>query len=805
MNRLHRDLTFAWRMLRKQPGMSLAAILCLALGIGATTVIYSLVDGVLLAPLPYRQPDDLFALQLSFPAAGVERAPASGKEFEDLRAETQVFAETGGIIGWNFNLTSLDPPQRLRGGRLSASVFRILGVPPALGRLYTDAEERDGAQVVVLSHGLWQRAFGADPGIIGRQLALSQVPYEVIGVMPEGYLPLPAETELWVPLVLNPQVPRDLRGVNVVARLAEGVDSELARTALDQLEQRFRQDHPGIYPDSGWGLSIDPLRSMLIARDVERQLMAFSGAVFLVLLIACANVANLLLTQATRREKEIALRSTFGASRLRLIQQLLTESTLLAVFGGIGGIVLAYLGLRAVLALDLGDIPRLDQVGLDPSVLGFTLLITLATALACGLMPALRLSRSAFSQALGEGGRANLARAGHPLRSALVVLELALAGIVLIASALMLRSLGNLQRVDPGFRTDDRVTMRIFLPNPAYAPAEARVDLYQRLRTRLAALPGIEDAELSTVLPLSGFRNLGQALREDQSAEESWPPVGWTMVSPGYFELLEVPLIEGRVFSEADRADSHPVVVIDQAVAQRLWPDRSPIGQRLQVVGPPGDGWREVIGVVGTIRQLHLTDTTEQLYLPFPQHPGRYLHPLLRTSGEPAAAAAMVRDVLRDIDPNLPIGDIDTLERLASGQLAGPRFNLTVFALFGAAAFLLAGIGTYGVLAYSAAQRRAEIGVRRALGARRRDVLRVILGRGMTLAGLGVLLGLAGGWLLSTVGARHLADLLYDVPLTDLPSFAGVGALLLATALLANLVPAVRAARVDPMQALRQE
>ncbi len=803
MDTIFRDLRFALRVIRKRPLVTLVAVLCLGLGIGATTVVFSLVNGVLLRPLPYEDSEGIYMLWLQFPGSVAGDSPASGKEYEDFRAETQIFETVGGLIVWYFNETSLDPPQRLLGGRFSASAFRMLGVAPAFGRIYTEEEEARGERLVVITHSLWQSVFGGDPDVLGRTLTLSQAPYTVIGVMPPRFRAIPAESQLFVPLVPNPRIPRHIRGVLIFARLADGVSPQRAQVDLDELAERFAQDYPELYPE-GWGLRLVSLHENEVG-EVRFRLLAFFGAVALVLVIACVNVANLLLAQATAREKEVALRTVFGADRWRLVRQHLTESVVLALLGGLLGLALAYFGTRLIVDLQRDAISRIGEVTIDGRVLAFAVAVSVLTGIVFGLAPALRVSVVHLHETLKQGGKTSAASSRHPLRSILVVIEIALAVLVLIGAGLMIRTFRHLQDVDPGFRTGDVVTMQLFLPRPAYFTEAARVGFYQRLRQGLLAVPGVEAAGLVSGLPFDPGGLYGPVLVDGVDPDDPGPDVEWRQASPEYFAAMGIPLLQGRLFDERDHAESPPVVIVDAALAARLWPGDNPIGQRLKPLGGFHDEWREVVGVVGRVRQHELAELSEMLYMPYAQYASPQIALALHTALDPATVAAAVRAAAREADPNQPVGRLRTIDEMVAGALSGSRFNLLLFAFFGAAALLLAALGVYGVMAYSVAQRRREIGVRCALGAQRSDVVKLVLRQGMTLVGLGLALGLALAWLLAYLLSRLLAGMVHGVAATDFLTFALVALFLVATALAACLVPAVRAVRIDPIATLREE
>ena len=803
METLLRDLRYSLKVLARRPAITIAAVLCLAIGIGATTTVFSLVHGVLLKPLPYQDPDELYQIILSFPSEGVPRSPTSGKEFDDFMLEKEIFETVGGMIPWSFNLTNSEPPQRLIGARMSASVFRMLGVEPARGRFYTDEEQNRGDALVILTYQIWQRIYGGDESILGKSVDINQQPYTVIGIMGEDFQAFPRRAEIWVPLVPNPAIPRDMRGVQVFVRLKQGLNEQAAETRLDTVESRFAADYPKLYT-GGWGIQLEPLREVLVG-NVRGRLWAFLGAVVLVLLIACANIANLLIAQATTREKEMTLRAAFGAKRSVLLRQVLTESVVLASLGAGLGLLLALVGTHLITRMQIGDLPRLNEVGISLPVLLFTGGAAILTGILFGIAPALRTSQIHLASTLNEAGRSSASRRKHPLRQILVVAEIALATVVLIGAGLMVRSFKQLQQVSPGFRVDGITTMQLTMPTPLYPTNEARLNFYDRLRDQLLAMPAAENVAIVSVVPLrvGGFQ--GSIEVEGRDADETKTAVGWTMISPEYFDTLGIPLVQGRLFTDRDRPDGLLTTIVDETMARRLWPGESAVGKRIRLPGSFDENWREVVGVVAPVKRTALDDTTEQLYVPATQWTPPAFYIVVRSNLDVNGAATAVRDALRPIDPYQPISGVSTMEDFVVESLSGPRFNVVLFAFFGIIALVLAAIGVYGVMASSVVERTGEIGVRRALGARRRDILTMVLGSGLKLTGLGLVLGLvvagALSWALKTV----LEDLIFGISTFDLLTFTAVPLILLVTAALANLLPSMRAAQVDPMVALRQD
>ncbi|HMB53254.1 MAG TPA: ABC transporter permease [Thermoanaerobaculia bacterium] len=808
MERLLRDLRYALRVLGRRPMLTVAAVLCLALGIGSTTVVFSFVDAVLLRPLPYPEPDRVVMIWNHFLLRDLPEFFSSGEEFLDHRRDNRAFDEIAGVIPWDFNLTTDDGnPERIVGGRVSASLFEILGSDTLTGRVYDDEEESTQAAVVVLGHDLWQRRFGADPDVVGKTLALDGLPHEVIGVLrPDFRFPV-ISADLWVPFTPNPAVPRRARGVRLVGRIAAGQTPEQAQAELDRLARLWQQQYPDVYTeDSGFGIHLEPIREQ-IAGEVRPLLVALFAAVVLVLLIACANVANLLLAQAAARGKEISLRTALGAGRGLLTRQLLTESLLLGFAGGVVGVVFAFFGQRALVAMDVGEVPRLATVSLDLRVLGFAFLVSLVTGLLFGLAPAWSALKPNLVEALKEGGKAAVGDGRGPLRSALVVAEIALAVAVLVGAGMMLRSFQELSAVDPGFRTDGLLTAELAVSGRDYPPPRL-VELVRRLDERLEAAPELRRAAFASLLPLErGPAGTPVVEGWDPGSAEATPLVAYQSVSPDYFEVLGLSVVDGRLFDTTDSDQSVPVAIVDRDLAELYWPGRSAVGRRVHLPGlMPPDATLQVVGVVDNLEIDGLTEAAERrIYRPYLQAPTRDLRVVVETAGPPLGGADALRQTVWAIDPQMPIARLQAMEEEVSSSISRPRVNAVLFAVFAAVALLLASIGVYGVMAYSVAQRTREIGVRMALGARRGGVLALVMKRGMLLAVAGVVAGLGLALLLGRLYASQLAEVTFGVSTTDLVTFVAVPAVLVLVALVACWLPARRATRIDPTEALRYE
>jgi putative ABC transport system permease protein len=813
MNALLQDLLFSFRGLRRSPGFTAAAVLCLALGIGANTAVFSLLNSVLLRPLPFRDPDRIVLIWGQMLANDLSQMPASGAEFLDYRDQTKSFSDVAAVVTRYVNLTGQDAPERLVAARVSASLFPLLGVDAALGRTFLPEEDRLGNEkVAVLSDGLWRRRFGGDPGIVGKKLMLSDQPFTVVGVMPPAFrLKIGAfDHELWIPIAINLESlpPRGFRGLDVVARLEPGISVEQANAEMDTVAANFQRDYPDVYtPDSGWGIDVVPLREQIVGNS-RAALILLMGTVGLVLLIACANVANLLLARSTARQKEVAIRGALGASRSGLLRQFLTESLVLSLLGGACGLLLAYWGIRTVVALNPANLPRLNEVKIDGAVLGFTLLVSLLTGVLFGLVPALRAFKPDLQGTLKEGGKTSAQGAGQQrLRSALVVAEVAIALVVLVGAGLLVRSLWRLQEVDPGFETKNVLTFQVYLSPTKYQDGPQQAAYTQRLLESLRQVPGVKAAGAVTGLPLGEVQFLIEATLEQysgaQAGEEATPTLDWRPITPGYLEALGVPLQQGRLFNDLDHAEAAQVAIVDETLVRRFWPGQNPIGRRLRLATGRPDGsdvWRTVVGVVGHVKALSLEgESREQVYTPLPQSPFPYVSMALRTSSDPLQVADAARKAIWAVDPDQPVDKVQPMAQIVQGAAAGRRSYAVLLAVFAVVALVLATVGVYGVMAYSVAQRHQEIGIRMALGARPADVLGLVVKQGLTLGGIGLALGAA----LSFWSGRWVESLLFGIGATDLATFLGVALLLGGVTLLASYLPARRAARVDPMVTFR--
>ncbi len=812
MGSLMQDLRYGARMLLKKPGFTLIAVLTLALGIGANTAIFSVVNAIMLRPLPYVDAGRLVVPLSVNPARGIDEGSITYADHLDWKRE-QVFAHVAVIdnITTKADLSGgVGEPERVRLAVVSEDYFAVLGASALLGRTFQpdDYSTPGPARALVISHGLWQRRYGGDPQIIGQNIYLNGRPYPVVGVAPPDSL-WPNDRDVIVPLAVGPNPGPDLqRRDNMIflglARLKPGASLEQANAALETMARRLEQDHP--LERKGWSNQAKPLLDYTVGNRLRTSLLALLAATGFVLLITCVNVANLMLARGATREHEMALRSALGASRLRLIRQLLTESFLLALLGGALGFLLALWGVELLTTLAPPDTPRLAEINVSAGVLGFALAITLLTAVICGLIPAWQVTKTDLNQTIKESTRhSSGAGRGRAARSALVIIEVSLSLMLLVGAGLMVRSFMRVQRIDPGLQVEGLLTMNISAPRLRY-PDQARVAAFYRdLVEGVKAAPGVATASVSSALPLGGGgMYLGRVFLVEGRPE---PPAGidyqgqWNVVGPGYFRTAGVRLIDGREFDERDTAESSPAIIINETFARRAFPNEDPLGKRIR-------SWRdenklrEIVGVGADVRYYGREDELRGLvYVPHAQDPWRSMALNVRTQGNPAAAIGAIRNQIKAVDKDLVVADLKTMTSILNQSTAPRRLSMILLAGFAVIAAALAAIGIYGVLSQVVAQRVHEIGIRMALGARRSDVFRMIVGQGMKLAIAGVGLGLVGSFALT----RLMASLLYEVSATDRLTFALIALLLSGVALLACWIPARRATKVDPMVALRCE
>ena len=810
---LKQDVGYAMRMMRRTPGFTVVAILTLGTGIGANTAIFSVVNAVLMRPLPYGDPDTLTLLWNHWP--GSEKSGLSYPELLDFRERLRS-VEIAGFAGGEGNLVGRGEPERLRYGVVSPNFLLVVGVQPALGRAFRAEEERRGHDaVVMLTHETWHRLFNGDPEVIGRTLDLDREIMTIVGVLPPEFV-LPHEfgtserSALLVPLTVDVSAARDQRGshfIRTVARLRPGSSLEQAQAEVDAITRAWDAEYPGEY-NPGYGATLWPIRTDIVG-NVRPALLVLLGAVSLVLLIACANVANLLLARSRVRAREIAVRKAIGASQTRLVRQVITESLVLAAVAAAAGIALSY-WLTTAIVRSAPDIPRIVDVRLDPIVLAFTAVVSMLTAVVFGSLPALDLARRDANVHL-SADRSSKSTLKHAVRSVLVTAQVALALVLLVGAALLVQSFSKLMRVPSGINADRVLTLRISLPLEGYGERDRVVAFYEQLLERLRSIPGVSSAGAIGGLPLQS--TIGDwdfyLPGETPSDAGSDRPADWQVVTPGYFEAMGVPLVRGRFPAATDRANAPAVVIINETLARTYFAGRDPIGQQIRMSGKERD-WMTIVGVCADIRHEGLdTPANAQVYLPHAQFTPFWRDTTMRSfsiairaaSGDPLALASTVRARVRELDANLPISQVRTMASVVERSVAAPRLHMLLLTVFGVIALVLASVGTYGVLAYQITERTREFGVRMALGAKASDILRMVLREGMTPAVAGVLIGLGGAAMVT----RLLASLLFETPPLDAAIFAGTAGMLLFAAFIACVVPARHATRVDPSTALRAE
>jgi putative ABC transport system permease protein len=803
MDTLRQDLAYAIRRLRRSPGFTAVAIATLAVGIGANSAIFSVVRAVLLKPLPFDEPERLVRVAQTWQGRPVVYSP---QNFLDVEAEARSFEGLSAVVENGMTLTSGGPPARVEGASVSASFFDVLRVRPTPGRGFVRGENDPGrTRVAVLGQRLWSRRFGADPTLVGRTIELDREPYEVVGIAPADFS-FPEGVEIWTPLEHDEVFRTKSRGawyLTVIGRLRPEASIDSARDEVATIAARLARTYPDA--DEGVGGTVGSLQESLVG-DVRPALLVLLGAVGLVLLIACVNVANLLLARVAAREVELAVRTALGAGRLALVRQLLTESLLLAALGGIAGIFLAWLSLDSLLALQPRGVPRLSEVHVDRAVAAFTALVSVVTGLLFGVFPALHSTRRATADTLREGGRGLLGGRAGRLRGGLVIGQMALAMMLLAGAGLLVRSFTQLRRVDPGFRSDGVLTFRISLPESAYAEDARRTAFFDELVARLRALPGVSGAGAVSGLPLGGSRfgfSFEIAGRPPVTPAQQ-PSIELRIVTADYLKTMGIPLRLGRGIEASDTASAPPVVVLSESAARRYFPGEDPLGQRLKIGmrTSQGSAGGEIVGVVGDVKDGGLAaDSLPTAYLPYAQTPFGTLDVLVRTATSPLALLSAAQGVVRELDPELALARVRTLDDVVARSISEPRFYTVLLGAFATIALLLAAIGIFGVLSYAVVQRSREIGIRVALGAHPAQVLGLVLRQALLLSATGVAAGLVGALLLG----RALSSLLFQLSPRDPATLACVAGLLVFVALVASYLPARQATRVDPLVALRSE
>jgi putative ABC transport system permease protein len=828
MNTL-KDLQFAVRQLVKQPGFTFIAVLTLALAIGATTAVISLVNALLFRPLPYKDPQQLVLLLQHFKSQNLERIPVSPPEFVDYETRAHSFEKLGAFGFTSFNLAGEDRPERIAGATLTAGVLPLLGVSPIKGRFFEPEECTLGRDnVVIISARLWQRQFNSDPKILGTKLLLNGKSFTVVGVMPASFdFPLQLfnlgsgaqfreRAEIWKPLAFTDEEmkTRPERNYAVIGRLAAGTSVARAQAEVETINAQMRREHPNNYTQSNsfsdkenisFSGDVFPLHDLAVG-GMRPALIILVGAVFLVLLIACANLTTMLLARAAAREREMGIRVALGAGPLRLLKQVLTESVLLALVGGAAGVLLALWGVELLKTIGAQTVPRLGEVNVDLNVLGVTLAIAVGTGIIFGLVPGLASARPELTEALKESGRSSTqGTRRNRLRNGLVIAEVALALVLLSCAGLLMKSFARLQNVNPGFNPRNALTFEISLPKIQYPDDPSIVRFNNEAQRRIAALPGVQAAGFSTILPLAGTNSDSSFAIEGRASNDNSPSPDEEkrQVSPSYFRAIETPLIKGRFFNDADNADAPQVIVVNQAFAKKFWPNQDALGKRI-VMGGMSDNpkWITVVGVVGDMRHFGLdVDPKPEMYVPFAQNPYFTTIHVVRSNQDPRSLLPAIRREIQAIDPAVPLANVRPFENVIADSVAPRRLSVVLLGVFAGVAVLLASVGIYGVMSFLVVQRTHEIGVRMALGAQRSDILKLILSRSIKLVSAGAVIGL----MVALMSTSALQTLLYNVSAFDTSTFVLVTILLAAVALAASYLPAMRATKADPIIALDAE
>jgi len=819
---LIQDLRYACRSFAKSPGFTAAAVLSLAIGIGANTSIFSVANALLLRPLPYPEVNRLVILWNRSPGLNITQDWFSTAQYFDIKSSHSGFEQLAIAIGGYYNLTGTGEPERVSAIRVSANLLPMFGATAAQGRLFVSEDDAPGRPATaILSYGTWARRYGSDPRVVGQSITLNGQSYQIAGVLPRSFsLPLEvlpilggveqAEIFLPLPLAASAATIRTREDYNIVARLRPGVSVERAQAEMNSITARLRAEHPDVYPPNG-GLtfSIVPLLEQVVG-DVRRTLGVLLGTVGFVLLIACANVANLLLSRAVGRQQEIAVRTALGAAKSRIVRQLLTESLALALVGGLVGALIAFWSMRWIHAMGTQSIPRLAEISIDWRVLLFTLLLSAVSGIVFGLVPALRVSNLDLHTSLKDAGRGSAGASavwgrGNNVRRMLVAGELALSVVLLIGAGLLIRSFAGLQNVQPGFNARNVLTFGLTMTGRKYADSATVLNTYRDLWQRMERLPGVSAAGGIQAIPLGQLWAWGPITVEGRVPRpgENFLNADKRVVSGHYFQAMEIPLLRGRFFNDQDTAANPRVIIVDDYMARELWPNQDAIGKRVRCGSvDPHAPWCTVVGIVGRVKQYSLdSDSRIAMYIPHTQNPSRALTAVLRSGSDPAALSGAVKKEIRQIDPDLPVYQVRTMTNFIDESLARRRFTMSLLGIFAGIALLLAAIGIYGVMAYLVNQGTREIGIRLALGATQSGILGMVIRQGMTLALTGVGAGLIGAFALT----RLLRSFLYGVQATDPLTFAAIALLLAAVALLASFIPARRASRIDPMISLRCE
>lgn len=816
MQKLLRDFRYGARTLLKSRGFTAVIVLSLVLGIGANTAIFSVVNTILLRPLEFKQPEQLLLIRNNFVKQGLENVWLSPAEYLDIKQQNHVFEDVAAFSTVNYNLTESGEPERIEGLRVTASLFPLLGVGALRGSVFSADEDKPGNDnLVVISHELWQRRYGSEPNVIGQTLLLSGRRFTIVGIMPAEFkFPLtnvalgqPAfRARVFTPLTFDSEAlaERSSRNLNVIARLKHGVSSAQAQSELSIIAARLEQQHPESYRQNmGFALSSVLLQQEVIGK-IRFPLLVLLGAATFVLLIACANVAALLVARAIKRRKEVAVRIALGARRWDLGRQMLADTVIIALVGGTIGLFLSVWGVRLLLLFGPQNIPRVDEIGVDARMLIFTLLVSLGTAVPLALIPTLQASKPNLNEVLNEeSGKASSGLRSARVFNLLVIGEIALAFVLLIGAGLLIKSFRQLSQIDPGFNRQNLLTMQLTLPSLGY-PKDSQVSaFYKQLLDQLKIVPGVQSIGAIDALPLSGRKTDTQFGIEGRmpGPGDHLPDEEVRSISPDYFRAMMIPILKGRSFSESDRAGSQMVVVINQALAHKYFPNEDPLGKRLAFDGTPeGPNWREIVGVAGSVKNFGLDlEPKPEFYLPLEQYPSNTVTLVVRTQSNPTDITGAVRNTVKAQDANLPLYNIKTMEEVIAASVSQQMLTVRLFGLFSLLALLLASLGVYGVMAYSVTQRTREIGIRMALGASPRNIVKLVMKRGMFLVFVGVIIGLIGAFVLT----RVVANLLFGTSATDVTTFLQITVLLVIISLIATLIPAWRATKVDPVNALR--
>jgi putative ABC transport system permease protein len=808
MDTLLQDIRYAFRMLAKKPGFTIAAVLAVAIGIGANTAIFSVVNAVLLRSLPYKDPDRL-TIVLSHKRDSLRGSgSAAFLDVVDWEKQNQSFEEMAVFRSMGYTLTGVGEPERITGGRVSADFFPLLGVEAIEGRTFRPEEDQRGAErVVVLGHGLWQRRFGGDLSIIGQSLTLNAEGHTVIGVLPPDFkFPLDvSDAEMWTAVAHDGDLleERGAHYLKVIGRLKPGVSINEAQLEMNEIASRLEQQYPA--ENTGRIVNLNPMYEHLVS-GIRRSLIILLGAVALVLLIACSNVANLMLARAAARTKEIAIRTALGASRRRVVRQLLTESLVLALLGGGAGLLLALWGIELLIKMGPRDIPRLDDISIDGTVLWFTAAASILTGIIFGLVPALKASKPDLNRSLKEGSRGTSESFNrYSLRNLLVVVQMALTLVPLVGAGLLVKSFLRLQQVNPGFVSENVLTMKVSLP-AMFDEGDKAALFFKQATERMESIPGVESVGAVTVLPLIGTNNRTSFNIKSRPYPENQEPLAeFRAITPNYFRAMGIEVIRGRTFTEHDVKGKPGVIIINETMARRFWPDEDPLGQIMSIGVSVSENepteW-EIVAIAGDLKHFSLdSEAVPEMYIPHTQQPWTSMTLVARSSMDPAQLAAAMRGQVLSVDRNQPVSDLRTMNEIVRRSIAQQRFYMLLLALFAVMALVLAAVGVFGVMSYSVTERTREIGIRMALGAQTRDVLRYVVGQGMVFTLAGVVIGLVGSFLLT----RFMTNMLYEVDAFDPVTFASISLLLALVALLACYIPARRATKVDPMVALRYE